>query len=426
MSHFSVLVITNSRPSENELSDILQPWHEFESTGVVDRHVVDVDETERYRQEYLSETTSRLRDPAGNLYSPYEDQFYRDATEQEQEAIGPLAGSGFSNNVAFQSKDWGDGRGHRVKVSFVPEGWTEADVSVSDVMTFREYVAYQTSEEKELVVKFGEEIVPDPVKHKFGYTLVDESGDVIKVVRRTNPNKKWDWWSVGGRYAGKFVPAYDPAKVPGNHEQCWLCQGTGMRNDELGMRQRSIDPGYKCNGCQGKGRMLKFPTQRNVVAEDQIQVKDIPLEQLRTCKEADAAKLYDRFHKIVAGRPVPSWEEILKRCQDAQGDVNDARKEYRSNPVTVDLEKDEVFGAFFNFDEESFLCTRDEYLSRARSQAVTAFAVVKDGKWYQQGDMGWFGCVSDEKDPDIWQRELDSLLSSLSPFDWITVVDCHI
>lgn len=39
-------------------------------------------------------------------------------------------------------------------------------------------------------------------KHKYGYIIADKSGEVVKVVERTNPNKKWDWWTVGGRFRG--------------------------------------------------------------------------------------------------------------------------------------------------------------------------------------------------------------------------------
>lgn len=40
--------------------------------------------------------------------------------------------------------------------------------------------------------------------HKFGYAIADEKGEIIKVVRRTNPNAKWDWYEIGGRWQGFF------------------------------------------------------------------------------------------------------------------------------------------------------------------------------------------------------------------------------
>lgn len=45
---------------------------------------------------------------------------------------------------------------------------------------------------------------PDLVEeHKYGYyTKVD---GLIRVFSRTNPNKKWDWYKVGGRYASRLL-----------------------------------------------------------------------------------------------------------------------------------------------------------------------------------------------------------------------------
>lgn len=36
-------------------------------------------------------------------------------------------------------------------------------------------------------------------------------------------------------------------------EQCKICCGTGKRDDDLGRECRRADPGYTCNGCDGKG-----------------------------------------------------------------------------------------------------------------------------------------------------------------------------
>jgi len=41
-------------------------------------------------------------------------------------------------------------------------------------------------------------------------------------------------------------------------EECQICEGTGIRNDELGKQQRAKDPSYTCNGCKGKGSKDNF------------------------------------------------------------------------------------------------------------------------------------------------------------------------
>lgn len=59
-------------------------------------------------------------------------------------------------------------------------------------------------------------------------------------------------------------------------------------------------------------------------------------------------------------------------------------------------------------------------------EEISAFAVVKDGKWYERGKMGWFAVVSDEKDKDVWIEEVKQLLASLPSDTLLTMYDCHI
>lgn len=70
----------------------------------------------------------------------------------------------------------------------------------------------------------------------------------------------WDWWQIGGRWTGEWSD-YDPADDPANIEDCNLCDSTGKRDDKLGRDFRAANPEYTCNGCDGKGRRLKWPTQ---------------------------------------------------------------------------------------------------------------------------------------------------------------------
>lgn len=40
--------------------------------------------------------------------------------------------------------------------------------------------------------------------------------------------------------------------------------------------------------------------------------------------------------------------------------------------------------------------------------------------------MGWFGCVSNEKEIDQWLVEFDKLIDSLPPETRLSLYDCHI
>jgi hypothetical protein len=58
--------------------------------------------------------------------------------------------------------------------------------------------------------------------------------------------------------------------------------------------------------------------------------------------------------------------------------------------------------------------------------SISTFAVLKDGEWYERGSMGWWGCVSDEKERDKWYEEFEKLFTDLPADTRISIVDCHI
>ncbi len=62
----------------------------------------------------------------------------------------------------------------------------------------------------------------------------------------------WDFWQIGGRWTGLF-DGYEPAKDQKNIKPCKLCGATGKRRD---MR---VENG--CNGCEGTGKAVEWPTQ---------------------------------------------------------------------------------------------------------------------------------------------------------------------
>ena len=57
-----------------------------------------------------------------------------------------------------------------------------------------------------------------------------------------NPKSKWDWYVVGGRWEGELVEGYDANDDIRNYEKCTYCEGTGLRDDEIGKNQRAKNP----------------------------------------------------------------------------------------------------------------------------------------------------------------------------------------
>ena len=76
-----------------------------------------------------------------------------------------------------------------------------------------------------------------------------------------NPQSKWDWWVIGGRWTGLLVPNYDPSKDPDNIVTCSLCNGTGTRPDGvLRFGKEWAESCNGCNGCNGTGKSVKWPS----------------------------------------------------------------------------------------------------------------------------------------------------------------------
>lgn len=204
MSHFAVLVIGDDVEAQ------LAPFHEFESTGRDDEYVIDVDVTEEKRAAYESGTATRYIDNAGKLHDPYQDQFYREPTAAELEKHGHrgklMAGTGFNGDFSYTSRDWGDGRGYRGKVHFVPEGWVKARVPYPELFTFLEYLR---DHDDIAVLQHGQK---RGEKHKYSFVQLDAKGEVEAVFRHTNADKRV-WLDVESGQA--LFASYGDENLPG-------------------------------------------------------------------------------------------------------------------------------------------------------------------------------------------------------------------
>jgi hypothetical protein len=146
-----------------------------------------------------------------------------------------------------------------------------------------------------------------------------------------------------------------------------------------------------------------------------------------------AGERYDRLAKLFGGT-IPEvdikWEDMLKK----RGSIDAKRKRYHAQPALKalkeiqdrkNLDKD-ARDLVVWIDMGAYGGGREAYVGRAIRDAICTFAVVKDGKWYERGKMGWWACVADEKDGGDWAGEVRKLLDSVSDNTLISVYDCHI
>lgn len=377
MSHFSVIVVTDEKPTEETLEQILAPWHEFECTGRDDSHVQEVDITNEARETFEKDTTPVIILADGEERTLFLNGNYRDE---------------FCKPGQFGSHE-----------ESLPAGATKVQRPSKDYMTLVEFVADYYGKK---VVPFGQQpdlsSGSDEGGHKYGYVLVDENGELTKVVRRTNPNAKWDWWVVGGRYAGKFVNEED--------REVDVCQ---VKNLQLDKMRAEIK----------KNLLARLETGLAKLAsrEDNPIGREEALAIWRA--SAEAKPTYDELYE--------QWKIYWQELVDKDAGLRYAdwlEKLHADHPFVIARAAgvvatigESMFGGVGCPDQEP-----DPYAWIEGRPALTCFAFVKDGQWCERGEMGWWAMVSNEKDPGEWEQQVDALVSGLRPEQWVTVVDCHI
>lgn len=393
MSHFSVLVITD-HPDDVEAA--LQPYHEFECTGVDDEYVQDIDITEETRNDYEKITFTRLRGPDGTLHDPYDDRFYRDPTPEEQQKIGSIAGCGSGHGISWHSRDWGDGRGYRTKVSFIPDGYEKIEVPAKELKSFLQFAEDWNGFK---VVRHGGQ--PTKKTHKYGYIQLDAEGKVAKIIKRTNPNAKWDWWKLGGRWQGLLIPK---ARAEGTiRGQPGLLGTTSERGGVDVCRKGDLD----------------IEAMKNVaVAERRAQWEEVIAKaNVRNIKLCEA-ELDDLRREYIRAK---NAEHELWLSKSPRPNRPDHFKQFMPERL---YKLRDVFDGFFG------PITTDEDIPIQKwidaALPFTTFAVIKDGKWYERGKMGWWAVVHDEKQREEWDRELTRLIEETPDDKWLSIVDCHI
>lgn len=363
MSHFTVLVIGDNPETQ------LAPFHEFECTGEDDQYVVEVDLTEQYREEYNTKKCDRLKDTNGNLHS-----FFTEDGDWKPEFSEPDA------------QFTGDSRRKR----FIPEGYTEVEVMYKDCCTFAEFVRdYHGCE----VIKLNER--PDLTgKHKYGWVKVFENGAVAKAVRRTNPNSKWDWYKLGGRWHGFWT--LKPGVLRG--------YTTGAKLGEPSWGEQPAGPGKA----------------------DSARKRDIAFKAMRSKTTKEAGDKWDNWYEVTKDFPqAKAWSEIVKQ-EDLS--IECRREMYAAQPAIKAWEEYMRSIKEYQFDcaVDQYGYDRDAYVKRRYNGAFSTFAFIHEGVWVERGEMGWFGVTHNEKNIDDWTEQFNKMIDELPEDTLLSVYDCHI
>lgn len=211
-----------------------------------------------------------------------------------------------------------------------------------------------------------------------------------------NPNSKWDWYQIGGRWTGWFYcrPEY-----------------TGHPDLIAGEPGTMTEPNYnraKCDG--GPKYMLDFDATRKMA-------------------EAEELGRHIEFCKLVEGLPEATlWSVFVERhkADPERYTIEQARADYHGQPRVLALKGTDF--QYWNDPFERFQRPREEVLARAAVRAVPGFATLTlEGEWREPGQMGWFGMSTDTPETqDAYYAWANEYVDSLGDDIVLVLVDVHI
>lgn len=181
--------------------------------------------------------------------------------------------------------------------------------------------------------------------------MIDAEGNLLSTY---NPNSKWDWYSIGGRFPGKLK-----AK----------------------------------DGEHGEGST--FHSNPRIDGEfDSARVGDI-----------DFSLDMDAYNKAIRW-----WEVVIeKKPLKANENEDNFRSWYT----------DEYYKEYYR-DKETY--------AKICASCNTYAVVTPDGRWYEKGEMFWFGMSTETGDESLdWDLHYKERFLDTADPDWtLTIVDCHI
>lgn len=300
-----------------------------------------------------------------------------------------------------------------------------------------------------------------------------------------NPDAKWDWWVIGGRWRGYFIPGENVA-VPAPQLESDSVLGTP---EVLRTEYRSrFGSGFRDGLDDAKpGRV------------DGGRIRALDLKALREHKAAEAEQAWNEYAMVIDGTPQHTpWKEFYARVQaseaaapkswkqlcdeayerarqvhgftseeqfdewlktvDAGGKraqydaydttsrtemdkaraewesiqdypISRARREFAEQPRIQAIRAHEAYRSWVEGPETVFdHLTRDEYVEQQRQRAVPGYATVTHtGQWLAPGRMGWFGMSDDTDDSYLaYVRDANAYIDSLPDDAYLVVLDCHI
>lgn len=347
MSHYSVMVrvpaATKVKDLEAAVGRMLDPFCEHTDKGRLDRFMVFKDTTEEHRKEYETESRKMVKLEDGTLVALYDERFRN-----------PACSASYSSDSHI-----------------VPEHLERVEVPFNQrYATFEQFMKEYHEEE------------PDETTGAYGYMH--------------NPNAKWDYWRVGGRWRGQLLikrgsTDWKLSEVPWEYGPEWH----------------------------------KGPVPGSETEVDVCRVASIDIERVEATARDKANEFWAQVDQLLSGHDFPVFEGPRETLL-ALG-ILDCADTGELPAVTYWKQKWDHDRDRYDFIAEK--PSREKFDERvlAHLNPIRPWAFVDEKGWHSKGRMGWFGMGDDT--PESNQEHAQSFMNWLKSGDqndWIVVTDCHI
>jgi hypothetical protein len=283
--------------------------------------------------------------------------------------------------------------------TILPEGSTKEDFFYTDLYpTFDDFMS-----------EYHGVTGRDENEHRYGYW--------------ENPNAKWDWYQIGGRWSGFFK--MKEGWTGGVEERSWTNRDTESEDDQASQVLRE---GVDLDGMRDEAAIKAGETYDSFVAYAEANDIDcsafIPWLYFMDAVQRIRDELTATFDEG-AGM---DYREHFAPANEA---LDIARTAFHDQPCVKAFNTEEAreqFGYFWDTTPAEIINTpREDYVQEARDQVGVPYAMLYKGEWLSKGDMGWFGITTGENMTDAeWARRVSELYDAMPGDTLLTLVDCHI
>lgn len=234
------------------------------------------------------------------------------------------------------------------------------------------------------------------VENEFGYQRNHDTG---RYGYTANPNAKWDWYQIGGRWSGRLM----------------LCQ--------------HAEADYEAIRRSGANRAFVDSAWRG----------DIDFPAMEAALYAQALATWRRTHDTTLGvmsleslRAIRKWDDVKADMKIPDVSIQNVRTAYWGQKGISELRdvllKEHLWGWDTSPDDIAAMLSLapEDYAAGQARQRWLPFALLDGDEWIEKGTMGMFGMTVDETDDETWVATVRDRILGLPEDTQITVVDCHI